>query len=168
MRLRGGVYPQDQSIRQYPFGSGGGGLDADDALPWLIDVDVVEQAVSHVGFDNIQANTLALLNLGKYNSSTQNDEINFDLVLAQGTWDVEVMHDTGASRGIISVQFDGVEKGTIDPYNASISYNNLSSVTGIAVAVSAKVRLKLKIATKNASSSGYFCQIQHIQLRRTA
>jgi hypothetical protein len=43
-----------------------------------------------------------------------------------------------------------------------------SSVTAIAVAGSAKTRLKLKMTTKNASASSYFGPIRRVQLRRTA
>lgn len=144
-------------------------LTADTALPWLIDVDVFEQAKSQTNWDTITApNSSAILDGWKQSSGAQNDQIDFEVVLAAGTWDVELMYVANTDNGIISVQFDAVEKGTIDTYNGSATYNNRSSVTGIAVATTAKVILRLKMATKNASSSSYVGEVQHIQLRRTA
>lgn len=143
------------------------GLDADSALPWLIDVDVFEQAVANTNWDTITISAAVLLNGRKDSIGFQNASISFDVVLAKGTWTIEVLHDKNTDSGIISVQLGGVEKGTIDTYSGG-SINILSSVTGIAITATAKYRLALVMATKNASSSNYYGRIQHVQLRRTA
>lgn len=144
------------------------GLTADDALDWHIDLDVFEQAVAHTNWDTITAATGALLNGTKDSSGAQNAELNFDAPLARGTWTVEVMYRANSDAGIITIQFGGVSKGTIDTYAGSSSYNNRASVSSIAVTTTGVVRVKLIMATKNASSSSYYGRIQHIQLRRTA
>lgn len=139
------------------------------ALPWLVDVDVFPTAVAHTNWDTIAFDATTSLYSGTKNSSgAQNDEINFDVILSAGTWTVELIHATGANRGIYSIQFDGVEKGTIDGYNAGGATNVRSSVGSITVSTPGKVRLKIKMATKNASSSSYFGLLHHVQLRRTA
>ena len=144
------------------------GLDADDALPWLIDVDVFEQAVSQTGWDTININNSAILNGHKNSAGNQNDEIGFDVVLAKGTWTYEMLYTSGSTGGTYSIRFDGVEIGTLDGYSAGATYNLLHSITGIAVSASAKVRITLVMATKNASATLYRAFLQHIQLRRTA
>jgi hypothetical protein len=142
-------------------------LTANQALPWLIDVDVFEQAVSHVNWDQVSISSSYLLNAYKASSAAQNDEISFDEVLAAGTWDVELLYIGNTGTGIYSVQFDGVTKGTIDGYQTSTVGNLLGTVSGVSVPQTKKVRLTIKMATKNASSSNYWGFLQHIQLRRT-
>ena len=137
---------------------------------WLHDIDVFGTAISHVNWDTtrVLGGNVAVYGATKDSSGAQNDEINWDRVLIAGTWTVELMYEKDPNMGIFSVQFDGVEKGTIDGYTAGTSFDNRSSVTGIVVATTGKVRLKLKMATKNASSASYYGRIQHVQLRRTA
>lgn len=139
-----------------------------DFLPWLIDIDPFMTAIAQTNWNSIWNDGSNVHGAQKESSAAQNDEICFDVVLAKGTWTVELMHNKYTDRGIYSVQFDTVEKGTIDGYNASQQYNVRSTVTGITVSATAKIRLKLKMATKNASSSNYRGSINWIQLRRTA
>lgn len=143
------------------------GLNADSALDWLIDVGVFEQASSHTNWDTLSINASSLLTCAKTSSGAQNDEINFDLILARGTWDIELLFTKNTSYGIYSVQINSVEKGTIDGYDASNTFNNLSTISGVDIPQTAKYQLKLKMATKNASSSNYTGAVNHIQLRRT-
>jgi hypothetical protein len=143
-------------------------LTADQALPRLIDVDVFELAVSQTNWDTISIDTGVLLNASKQSTNAVDNEIGFDVVLAAGTWTFELLHTMNSGNGIYSIQFDGVQKGVIDGYASTWTTNVLSSVTAISVPTSGVVRIKLKMSTKNASSSGYAGIIQHIQLRRTA
>lgn len=144
------------------------GLTTNSALPWLKDVDVFEQAIGHVNWDTVTIDTGALMNGYKSSTGAQNAEINFDLVLARGTWTIELLHAKTSNVGIYTIQLDGSTVGTIDGYDAGLFKNTLSSITGIAVLVSAKYRLKLLMATKNASASAYYGFLHHVQLRRTA
>lgn len=97
-----------------------------------------------------------------------NDEMYWDVYLAAGTFKFKMLHEKDTDRGIYSIQIDGVEVGTIDGYAASSTSNVQTTVTGIVVATAGLKRLKLKMATKNASSSGYRGSIQAAALRRTA
>lgn len=155
------------AIEEVASEAAGGSFD-EDLLPWLIDIDVFG-AHGNTNFDSVVGSTTNAIHAWWIESNgTQNAERYWDVVLAAGTWDVMLIYVKGTDRGIYSVQFDGVEKGTVDGYNGSTTYNNRTSVTGITVATSAKIRLKLKMATKNASSSNYYGDIIHVQLRRTA
>jgi hypothetical protein len=139
-----------------------------DKLKWHHDINVFMTPISHVNWSTNDVNSSMIRNGRKRSSGTQNDEINFDVTLGAGTWDIEILHNTGTNLGIYSVQLDSVEVGTIDGYSGASVYNVRSSVTGVSVATAGKKRLKLKMATKNASSSSYYGSISHIQLRRTA
>lgn len=136
-------------------------------LPWLIDINVFMTPISHINWNTSSVNTSAIKNGWRYSSNAQNDEINYDVILAKGTWTIEALHHKGATHGIASVQLDGVQVGTMDAYAGVDTYNQRSSVTGVAVTRAGKYRLKFKMSTKNASSTAYSMYLQHIQLRRT-
>lgn len=139
-----------------------------DKLDWLWDVNVFMTPISHTNWNTNTVNTSAIRNGFRVSSGAQNDATAYDVTLAAGTWSIEVLHVKGTDTGTYSVQLGGVEKGTIDGYNGSTTYNNRTTISSIAVASTGKVRLSLVMATKNASSSSYYGRIQHIQLRRTA
>lgn len=125
-------------------------------------------AVSHTNYDFLSvASGLVYVGL-KSSSGAQNDEINFDVVLAAGTWTFELIYRANTNGGIFTVQFNGSTVGTIDSYAGVQTENVRSQITGISVTSSGKVRIKLLMATKNASSTNYQGPFQHIQLKRTA
>ncbi len=103
-----------------------------------------------------------------YNSSTaQNDYVTWDIVLSAGTWNATFFVRKSSNTGIITLELDGVSKGTVDTYSASIAYGKVS-ITGFTVSATGKTVLKVLAATKNASSSGYLLELFGISLRRTA
>jgi hypothetical protein len=140
----------------------------EDLMDWLVNVDVSMTPISHVNWNTNLTQGSDVYNLWRQSSSTLDDEVNFDVVLAAGTWTFELIHTKSSNSGIVSVQLDGVEKGTIDFYNGTTTANNRTQITSIIVGTSAKVRLKLKVTSKNASSSGYAAIINHAQFKRTA
>lgn len=147
--------------------AGAGGL-SEDLLPWLVNVDVFMTFVDYTYWNLATQSGGLVYNAWAASASPQYAEINFDVVLAAGTWTFEMIHRTASDQGIATLKFDGTSKGTIDCYSAGTVDNVRSQITGIAVATSGKVRLKLRMETKNASSSGYNCAVSHIQLKRTA
>ncbi len=155
-----------------PYSSGSGGFS-----PWKIDIEVFEGSASNVNFNTIAADA-GLSCYGGYllNSGAQNDEVVFSVVIPGGTWTLELMYAQGANIGIYTITIDGASltslsgsADTIDGYAAGVTRNVTTAITGIVLAANTTARaLKLKMATKNASSSNYYGQLQHIQLRRTA
>ena len=139
-----------------------------DLYPWTIFIDVFPTSKSNINWDVIQFYESALHEAIKESSGAQNDEITWDIVLAAGTWSIELIHSKDTAKGIFSIQFDSVEKGTIDAYASSTSYINRSSATGIAVPTTKKIELKLKMTTKNAASSEYYGSLSGVRLMRTA
>lgn len=151
------------------LGIGTAGLiSVDNALPWIIDLDVFHTPSAQTNFAQEQQDNTEFYSGHKYSTGAQNALISWDVVLAAGTWMVELRFKKDVDAGIYSVQLDTVEKGTIDSYAASPAINQLASVASITVATTGKVVLTLKMATKHASSTNYYGYIQHVRLIRTA
>ncbi len=130
--------------------------------PWLVDINIFGAGHTNTGFTSLSES-----NPYRISTGAQNDEIGWDVILSAGTWTFELVHDTGPGRGIYTVSLDGNSKGTIDGYDVA-GASAVSTIANIAVAVTGKTRLLVKMATKNASSASYQGMIRHIQLRRTA
>lgn len=141
----------------------GGAFDPDTHMPWHINL------LPYISKSNTNWDTFGV-SLYPHMDSTgaQNAEIAFDVVLAAGTWAISLIHHQDTNRGIYTISLDASSVGTIDGYAASATTNVRSTVTGISVATTGKKELKLKMATKNASSSSYFGLVGLIVLRRTA
>lgn len=135
--------------------------------PWIVDLDAF-QTHGNTGW-NTPSPIAGVIHSG-YNLSAgnQNDELFWDTVLSAGTWAIGLMHATGTNRGIYTILIDDVSVGTVDGYAGVTALNTVSNVTGIVVATTGVKRVKLRMATKNASSSSFFGLLQHTQLRRTA
>jgi len=135
--------------------------------PWLIDIDVFATPKATTGFTEFGLSSTYIYCAQKTSSGNRYDSIAWDVVLGAGTWTVQLIYIRGVNAGIYSIQFDSVEKGTIDGYGAA-GPNIFGSVTGISVATTAKVELKLAINNKNTGSGGYNANLQHVRLMRTA
>ena len=169
----GTIYVWSSTATAWIAHTANGGLSAD-LLPWLIDIDPYMTPVAQVGTFAIlsgAALSMALVhNFIRYNSSNaQNDELDYDVVLAAGTWTIETMHITASDNAIITVNLGSTTVGTYDAYSSGMAGNVCSAITGIAVATTAKYRLRLIAATRNGSNTtGWSLNLQHLQLRRTA
>lgn len=141
---------------------------ADVMMPWRFELHPV---FSHANTNWSQVSVGSSILFGGYSQSSgaQNAEASWEIACAAGTYAFTLIHSRDVNRGIYSVQVDTVEVGTIDGYNGSTAHNTVNtSITGIAIATTAKHTIKLKMATKNASSSSYFAAVQHFAMRRTA
>jgi hypothetical protein len=150
--------------------------------PDLVDIDVFGTAISQTNWNTLSVDTSSIYNGRKDSTGAQNAEINWDVLLGAGTWTIELIYLSSNTQGIFTVQLstDGTvftnvgsapynaSGSTIDSYSASPTKNVVSSLTGITVSTTGRYRLKLLMATKNGSSSGYGGSLQHVQLRRTA
>lgn len=140
----------------------------DSVLPWWIDINVYHTAKSNTNWDKLYRNANEIFNGSKETTGEQNAEIVWDVVLAKGTWVIEIFYYKYTNQGIISIQLNGVEKDTLDLYGAAIEWNLRSSTVPIVIAATAKYELKLKMLTKNAASTGYYGTILGVRLLRTS
>jgi hypothetical protein len=143
-----------------------------DLLPWRFDIPPWMTPLATVGsWTNVSISCFG----GGYvqSSGAQNDSIDLVTMLAAGTWSLEVMYRGSTNTGIITAQLDDgagsfTTLGTIDTYLATLTNNSRATLAGIAVGTTVKRTLRLLMATKNASSTNYFAQIQWVTLKRTA
>lgn len=137
------------------------------AAPWQIDINVFMPPATNVNWTGFSTGSM-IMGCYRLSSGAQNDEIGWDVVLAKGTWTISLLHAKANNAGIYTVSLDGVTVDTIDAYASATTYDNVSSISGYDVASTGRKRLLLKMATKNASSAGYYGYLQSVSLRRTA
>ncbi len=137
-------------------------------MPWLLPIDVFQQAKSNTNWGGSYTETSMVLNGHRQSSAAQNDSVEWDISLAAGTWEIELLHTTLNTNGVYHVMLDGNEVGTIDSYSASQTASVRSTITGVEVVRTGRHELQLKMASKNASSSQYYARLQHVQFRCTA
>ena len=107
-------------------------------------------------------------NCRSYNSSAaQNDSIQWDVYLLPGQYRIDGLFGYGPDHGIITLTMStgfttstGQSWGTLDLYAAAASFNNAAHISSLQVNLNAPVHARMvwKMATKNASSSGYICE----------
>jgi hypothetical protein len=149
--------------------------DTDDATvvsggydPWIIDVFVFD-ATGNTNWSTMNRSIGAeVYGNDIYSSGAQNDARWWNVYIPAGTWTFILHHVKAANQGIYDVQIDGSSIGTIAGYAGTTSYDNVSTITGVSVATTSLKTLKLLMATKNASASNYYGEINHIALHRTA
>ena len=101
-------------------------------------------------------------------SSAQNDQVNYKVYLAVGTYNFCLLHPKYNSCGIATIYFGATNEGTIDLYSSGTVYIYRSLITGIVISTPGIYTISIKIATKNPSSSGYYAAFNAISLWRTA
>jgi len=136
--------------------------------PYTIFIDPAHTPKASTGFDTLTISGAYPNQHCRGEAGSLNDLITWDVVLSKGTWSIELIHRKGIYQGILSIQFDSVEKGTIDCYEASDTFTNLTSITGITIPLTKKIELKLKVTGTNPSSGAYYMHISSIRLVRTA
>lgn len=136
------------------------------------EIGVLFPAAAHIAFDSIAKEAAAYLTTIRFSSGAVNDTVVFSLPrLFAGTWTVVLSHMKNTDAGIyhIGVSADGAswtELGTVDGYAASYAPAR-SLLTGVTVPAEMN-RLRVVMATKNASSSSYVGRFDYIAGVQTA
>lgn len=94
------------------------------------------------------------------------DELNYKVYLAVGTYSFLLVHRKEAGCGIAHILIDDAEVGTIDGYGTAAGV--LSTITNINIATAGLKTLKVRMHSKNGSSSGYTLDANEMVLYRTA
>ena len=113
-------------------------------------------------------NSLALNGGYITQAASQSNEIGWYVPLTAGTWALDIIAPTTSNASILTVSVDGSTVGTADLYSASLTWNVVTTITGITVATSKMALLKFATPTKNASSSSYISFLSHVALGKTA
>ncbi len=88
-----------------------------------------------------------------------------ELPLAAGTWDMQVTYVASPDAGELTFSLDGTDFGTpIDTYDSAINFGNDVTVPNITVATSGMHTLRVRTATKNPDSSGFYGYLHWLRL----
>ena len=99
-------------------------------------------------------------------TNAQNDETSYQVRLPPGEYTVSGVFGANINRGIVTIEFDDVDVGTIDLYSASSVPNSVRQSALITV-VSTVTKITLAVKTKNPSSSGYACVLSALEIMET-
>lgn len=130
------------------------------AAPAFQIVGALAREYSHTDWSNRAAATGWHLGGFRASNGTQNAEVVYTVpLLREGTWSLTLLHGEGTSRGIYTIATSPdastwTDLTTIDGYASSSANSATDSVTGLTVPSGVKF-VRLKMSTKNASSSGY-------------
>lgn len=180
-----GLFVKDDAGNEIgPFGAASGVFNQDTMLPWHVSIipmvttpdaltgtwPLAQQTSSGLLFPFYTPGSTA--NSGGATCVQQttpaiNNAIAYDVILAAGTWDAHFWVRASTNCGIITLQQDGSDMGTVDTYAAAPAASKVS-ISSWAVATTGKKRMNLKMATKNASSTDYQLTVSAIEFRRTA
>ena len=147
-----------------------------DALVVASSFDIIAasaKAFSHVNFNTTTITNGVMHNVYRASSAAQNDEVVFLLPqpLKAGTWTLVLTYLANTSFGIytVSTSADAVtwtDRGTVDSYGAASVLFNRTEITGLTIPAG-QLYVRLKMATKNGSSSGYLGRLTGVAGTRT-
>lgn len=144
--------------------------------PWIIDIDPLTCAPT-VGNDwwSYRKDDSTTYFVGRLNSDgteypgSAGFWVEWELVLAAGTYECSVIAEQGANAGMIDILLDDVEVvSDADFYHASNVVSKVVTTAGIVVATTKVYRVRARVNAKNASSTAYWASINRIRFRRTA
>lgn len=99
----------------------------------------------------------------------QNEEVQFKILLTAGTYTILIHHDKDVNRGIYTIFANGVSQGTTDGYSGTRLAGTVSQITNSYILSSSSlVDFRVRMATKNASSAGYYANFYDLQFIRTS
>ena len=134
--------------------------------------------VTPIGASNwavVTRSTLVMFSSYRNNNNGQNSYIEYDIALAAGTYSFEFVHMRTANNGIYHVTIDGAapttyggDADTFDGYAASDTADVRSTITGVVLPTAKTYRVRLTIASKNASSGNYGARLQGLAWSKTA
>lgn len=106
-----------------------------------------------------------LATLWRQNPAVINDATYFDVLLAAGSYTLDICHSKSSAGGILTLTVTGdANLYTVDMYNASTQLNRHSTIT-VSVPTDGLKRVNMSTTSKNASSSGYVLNITYIAIR---
>jgi hypothetical protein len=114
---------------------------------------------------SLNPNSLFSLNTESNNTNTL--QVNYYVYLPAGTYTFKILCRTGPSNCILNLKIDDVSVGTVDTYGANV-FNNVLTITGIAVAANGLKKISLTNPTKHASATNYYLEFVGFWFVKTA
>ena len=93
---------------------------------------------------------------------------NYKVALGSGTWAIRFVYSVNTNNGIVSACLGGNLIGAIDEYFGSEAVDLFSAASTFILSASGIYTLKLESTGKNALSTGYFGEIQLVELLRSS
>jgi hypothetical protein len=133
----------------------------------IVDVDPKARAADEHLWGDV------VLNGGEWNSAFRGSNpggddtsyVEFNLPLAAGTWDMEVTYAVSTDAGVMTFTLDGTAIGApIDAYATAVGLDRQATFSSITVPTSGIYKLRVRTATKNADSLGYFGYLHWLRL----
>lgn len=101
-------------------------------------------------------------------SNAQNDQVDYKVYLEAGTYTFFLFSRTNTVQAILTLLIDGVSKGTIDQYSASLTPSHRQTIENIVVATKGLKTISLKAATRNANATEWYIVLGYFVFFRTA
>jgi hypothetical protein len=143
-------------------------------LPWVIDIDpLTTPSVANNQWATYSMNVAWYYFCGLSTDSGQLPGyegfwVEWDVALAAGTYECSLVGGKGPDAGQVDVLLDGTAIVTnADFWEGGIN-RVVRTTTGIVVATTKTYRVRLRVNSKNASSTNYFATINRIRFLRTA
>ncbi len=103
-------------------------------------------------------------------TGTSESHLEWKIPLQAGTWTIDVVHVESSDAGIMTLSLGGADLApAIDAFRAQedgIAYNRVATFSGVNVASTGIHNLKIRTASKNSLSTGYFGYLTWIRLVR--
>jgi hypothetical protein len=99
-------------------------------------------------------------------SGAANDEAVWNIILPAGTYNLLISDIKDTNRGVYHWYLDGVEVGTYDSYGTPLAI--VGVISGGVVSTGGSVEIKIKMESKNPSSSAYYATIFGLWIQKTA
>jgi len=97
-----------------------------------------------------------------YLGAALDDEIEYQLSLPKGYYNITFLGVKGPNAGIITYSIDGADIQTIDLYAAGVTYNHKETIHDAWIPTSGKHILRIKVRGKNVASTGYDCYMTYL------
>jgi len=108
-------------------------------------------------------------NYYQLNTSSINLDARWSTVyLAEGSYRIEFLGCRGIGCGILQFMLGVTSLGTVDLYKSTDEFNFRHTINSVVISSANTYDFKLRVNSKNASSTGYRIPMTHVSIRRVA
>jgi hypothetical protein len=130
----------------------------------VVDINTFAQPTAQTNWATLATSSTQWFNASVQSSGAQNDEITFAFYGQAGTYSLEAFFRGGPNFGAATFSIDGTDVGTIDMYVGAATTKKAAIPVTITSGVHA---LRVRMADKNPSSTGYYGALSRVTLTKT-